>query len=1696
MQAAVFGRLWWVVVVAVAVAMFARVSASPLAGDLPPRVVSTVPGANETGVALSAGREGGVVVTFSEPVAILGAGLMLECEQSRVHGVSASGGPTTWRFVSDRAFRPGELCLATVRADQVADLDGEPPEFMEINHIWQFHAAHVGVVINEVDAVSPRGEGDFIELFDGGRGDTDLSGLSLVLYRGDEAEVYLALGLDGKRTDEDGYFVVGASGVAGVDHPLIRDSLRDGPGGVAIYSAPESEFPIAAPVTTVGLLDAVVYGAGADGLLPLLLGGEEPLDEEARGRADSDSNQRCPNGGGEPRETRGFVQQTPTPGARNNCPTDDAPEIMSFSPAADATHIPLDAEISITFSEPVDVEPDAVTITCARSAAHSYTTRWDGDTMIARPTVPFASGESCTVKVVAAGVKDKDSHDPPDTMRVDVMWSFSTIPYVDRGIMVNEFDADTPGTDTAEFIELYDGGKGNTPLDGLVVVLFNGADDKSYLAIELDGESTDSLGYYVIGNSGVAGVDKTVPTGILQNGPDAIALSFGYAADFPNGTPVSAIEPLDAVVYGRLNQIDNGLLPLLNSGQPQIDENGRGASAQHSSQRCPNGAGGARNTTTYRPNNPTPGAVNICISDDPPTLTNRTPKEGATGVDIRASITVEFSEPVTVQGQWMTVQCQKSGGHTHKTTGGPTTFTVAPDEPFAYSESCSVTVHAGQVRDKDTDDPPDTMTANVSWSFQTAAPPPDFILINEFDADTPGTDTAEFIELYDGGRGNTSLSGLVVVLVNGADDKSYFALGLDGETTDENGYLVIGNPGIKGADVELPAGTLQNGTDAIVLAPGIAANFPNGTPVSAIQPLDAVVYGQPNQLDNGLLPLLKAGQPQIDENGRGAAEQHSNQRCPNGGGGARNTTTYRPNTPSPGATNHCTVDEPPAVTDWTPNDGETGVGVGSHLTVQFSEAVTLQGQWLTLQCQKSGGHTYNTTGGPVAFTVTPDAPLAHSESCTATIHAGQVRDQDTDDPPDTLPANVAWSFSTAAPPPDFVLINEIDSDTPGADKAEFIELFDGGQGRTALDGLVLVFFNGGNDRAYHAVDLSGYAADAEGYFVVGNAAVSPDLVIPNNVLQNGPDAVALYIGSATQFPNNTSITTSGLIDAVVYGQPGAHSAKMLSLLTAGEKGVDENGRGATQTHSLQRCPNGSGGQRRTAAIAPNPPTPGAVNACETDSPPAVVSVSPKPGADSVPVDVVLTVEFSEPVALTGKSLSLYCSVSGDHSPTVSGGPAQFTAKLQASLASNETCEATVSASAVRDLDTLDPPDGMEGDYLWSFTTESAPAAEIIINEIDPDTVGEDTHEFIELYDGGSGESDLTGVVVVLWNGSDATSYRAFDLAGHMTGTDGYFVLGNAAVGADLVFGSSSLQNGPDGAAIYRGSAADFPDGTPLTTAGLIDAVVYGTGAEASPLLLSLLEAGQLPLDENGRGSADVDSLARCPNGEGGARRTSPFRPDEPTPGGPNACAEVIDEPPAVATVTPADGAEDVPVVTQMAVDFTEDVVVDASGIEVLCDVSGRHAVSLSGGPRLYQLALESPLAAEEQCAVTIQAAAVRDTDPEDPPDGMASDFVWSFRTTAIVEIPPPIAHFNTNSPIWIGDEAKFINESGGTGPLVYRWSFGDGSPESSATHPTHRYARVGAYTVRLTVEGPGGADSYAAVVVVRERVLFLGVVGR
>ena len=107
------------------------------------------------------------------------------------------------------------------------------------------------------------------------------------------------------------------------------------------------------------------------------------------------------------------------------------------------------------------------------------------------------------------------------------------------------------------------------------------------------------------------------------------------------------------------------------------------------------------------------------------------------------------------------------------------------------------------------------------------------------------------------------------------------------------------------------------------------------------------------------------------------------------------------------------VDVPPTVVATTPANNAVGVALGATLSVSFSEAVTLTDPWTTISCPTSGNHTVTVSGGPTSFGVTPSPAFAGNETCTWTISASGVTDQD--GAPDAMAADVTVMFTTLDP---------------------------------------------------------------------------------------------------------------------------------------------------------------------------------------------------------------------------------------------------------------------------------------------------------------------------------------------------------------------------------------------------------------------------------------------------------------------------------------------------------------------------------------------------------------------------------------------------------------------------------------------------------------------------------------------------------
>lgn len=108
--------------------------------------------------------------------------------------------------------------------------------------------------------------------------------------------------------------------------------------------------------------------------------------------------------------------------------------------------------------------------------------------------------------------------------------------------------------------------------------------------------------------------------------------------------------------------------------------------------------------------------------DAAPSVTDTDPDGGAVDVAQSANVTVTFSEAVTTSAAAFSISCSASGAHTFAFSSTTTSAALDPDVGFAQAETCTVTVDDAGVADVDPDDPPNTMTADHTFSFSTVAP--------------------------------------------------------------------------------------------------------------------------------------------------------------------------------------------------------------------------------------------------------------------------------------------------------------------------------------------------------------------------------------------------------------------------------------------------------------------------------------------------------------------------------------------------------------------------------------------------------------------------------------------------------------------------------------------------------------------------------------------------------------------------------------------------------------------------------------------------------------------------------------------------------------------------------------------------------------------------------------------------------------
>jgi hypothetical protein len=205
-------------------------------------------------------------------------------------------------------------------------------------------------------------------------------------------------------------------------------------------------------------------------------------------------------------------------------------------------------------------------------------------------------------------------------------------------------------------------------------------------------------------------------------------------------------------------------------------------------------------------------------------------------------------------------------------------------------------------------------------------------------------------------------------------------------------------------------------------------------------------------------------------------------------------------------------DVAPSVVSSTPANGATNVALNADVTVTFSEPVNVTGAWFTISCGTSGAHTASVTGGPTTFTLNPATDFVAGETCTFTVVAAQVSDQDANDPPDTMTANFVATFTTAgvcALP--FTPIPQIQ----GAGATAAIT------GTVTTQGVVIGDYEGASPtlRGFYMQDLTGD----------GNPATSDGIFIFNGNNNNvALGQVVRVTGTAAEFQDQTQITATSI----------------------------------------------------------------------------------------------------------------------------------------------------------------------------------------------------------------------------------------------------------------------------------------------------------------------------------------------------------------------------------------------------------------------------------------------------------------------------------------------------------------------------------------------------------------------------------------
>ena len=316
---------------------------------------------------------------------------------------------------------------------------------------------------------------------------------------------------------------------------------------------------------------------------------------------------------------------------------------------------------------------------------------------------------------------------------------------------------------------------------------------------------------------------------------------------------------------------------------------------------------------------------------------------------------------------------------------------------------------------------------------------------------------------------------------------------------------------------------------------------------------------------------------------------------------------------------------------------------------------------------------------------------------------------------------------------------------------------------------------------------------------------------------------------------------------------------------------------------------------------------------------------------------------------------------------------------------------------------------LRGALILCALSNALPAsADVFVNEIhyddaDTPTTG-DTNEAIEIV--ATGGEDLSLYSIVLYNGASPAAAVVYDTDPVPSGSVVSCAGGGSAKIAVINYPLNGVQNGAnDAIALVQGSTViQFLSYEGVATASGgpaagMTSVDIGVSEIGSTVEGTSLQLGGGPSSTYGgfgwNGSATA-TMGACNNGQ--------------------SFGAPVDNPPQLTSSAPANGASNVPVTTEIDLQFSEAVTVNPAGITLTCGASPQTFTS-SGSGNAYTITPDAALPYGSSCTLNIGATAVQDVDGT--PNPMAGAATISFST--VVDNAPTLststpAHNSTTFP--------------------------------------------------------------------------------